>query len=362
MAMSRYCGRSTFNWVLCVSLTATAAAKQDCALAAAPDPGRPIVSERVTFRHDQDALAGTLYRPSGRGPHPGIVLITGSGDNDRNYHGVGPALGKHFATLGFFCLTWDKPGVGESIGDFNLQTFHDRATEALAAIRFLQRRDGVDGRWVGVWGHSQGGMVAPLAASLSNDVAFLIVAAGWQGPAWQQDAVRVEQELRADGFTEAQFAEAVRFTRRRMELIRGTAPFEELDREQEAVESAPWFKSVHRCDRVLFESARKVVNFDNSASWEKVKCPVLAIYCGKDVSSGPPEPLLAIIRRGLKKAANEDVTIKLFPDADHDLCRPRPEGRQRAESRTPADSPDFVPGYLEAMSAWLAAHCQRRVD
>ena len=293
-------------------------------------------------------------------------MITGSGDNDRNYHGVGAALGKHFATQGYYCLTWDKPGVGKSTGDFNSQAFHDRANEVLAAVHFLQHLDGVDRRWVGAWGHSQGGMVAPLAASLSNDVGFLIVVAGWQGPAWAQDAVRVEQELRAKGFNEADVAEAARFAQRRMDLIRGDLPFEVLDKEQEAVMSRRWFEAVHRCDRVLFESARKLVNFDNSATWEQVKCPVLAIYGGKDVSSGPSEPLLAVIRHGLAKAANDDLTIKLFADADHDICRlqsaeEKPEGR-RAEKRGRGESPDFVPGYLECMSAWLNEHYEPRAD
>lgn len=328
--------------------------------------GHQCLTERVAFRHRDDRLEGVVFRPVGpvgAGPRPGVVLITGSGHNDRNYHGVGVALGKYFAEHGFYSLSWDKPGVGDSTGDFNTQTFHDRANEALAAIRFLQQHDGVDARWVGAWGHSQGGFVAPMAATLSKEVAFLIVVAGWQGPAWQQDAVRVEHELRSRGFTQAEIEEAVKFAHRRMELIRGRAPFEELDREQEAVKSLPWFESVHRCDRVLFESARRIVNFDNSTTWEKVKCPVLAIYGGRDTSSGPPQRLLTVIQHGLAKAANDDLAIKTFPDADHNLCRGRGEIRQE-NGRQPgsAESPDFVPGYLETMSAWLNDHYERRAN
>jgi pimeloyl-ACP methyl ester carboxylesterase len=206
-------------------------------------------------------------------------------------------------------------------------------------------------------------MVAPLAAALSGDVAFLIEVSGWQGPAWQQDAIRVGAELRADGFPEADVEQAVAFAKRRMELIRGTGPFEELDKEQVAVMGRPWFASVYRCDHVLFHSARRNVDQDTEPYWEKVRCPVLVIYGDKDVSSGPPEPLVAVIRRGLAKAGNSDVTVHIFPDADHSLCQAKTggpkEARERARSRPKGAGPEFVPGYLETMTNWLVEKCAR---
>ena len=149
---------------------------------------------------------------------------------DRAYGGAGPALGRHFASNGFACLAWDKPGVGRSTGESNAQTFRDRAEESLAAVRFLRQRPDVRPDQVGLWGHSQGGMVAPLAASLSDQVAFVIEVSGWQGAAWRQDAVRVEQELRGGGFPEADVKEATAFARLRMDLIRGGGPFEDLEK------------------------------------------------------------------------------------------------------------------------------------
>jgi pimeloyl-ACP methyl ester carboxylesterase len=200
-------------------------------------------------------------------------------------------------------------------------------------------------------------MVAPLAAARSADVAFIIEVSGWQGPAWQQDRVRVESQLRADGFAEADIMAAGSFAARRMELIRGTTGFEVLDREQEAVRELPWFGYVRRCDRVLFESARRAVEFDSGPCWEKVHCPVLVIYGDKDTLSGPPNELIAIILRGLTKAGNEDVTVNIFPDADHGLCKtrtggPKEEG-ERAKGRIEGQPPDFVPRYVETMTGWL---------
>src|SRR5207253_11217123 len=151
--------------------------------------------------------------------------------------------------------------------------------------------------------------------------------------------------------------EATAFARMRMDLIRGTGPYEDLERAQEKVKAQPWFKAVHVCDRTLFYAARRVVDYDTGPSWEKVRCPVLVIYGDKDTSSGPPDGLVEIIRRGLTKAGNHDVTVKIFHNADHSLCNSETDGRKeagkRGKTRKKEDRPDFVPGYLDTMTTWL---------
>ena len=352
--------RIRFCLVALVLIVVTAGGLQQPAIDASPQKAKdqPVTVEEVHFRHGSDLLAGTLFLPPKVGPHPAVVLVLGSGAQDRTYGGTGTTLGKHFACHGSACLSWDKPGVGKSTGDYNRQTFHDRAEEALAAVRFLRARTDIQVDRIGLWGHSQGGMLAPLIASMSKEVAFLIEVSGWQGPAWQQDAVRVEAELRADGFAEADVSTAITFAKRRMDWIRGSGSFEELDRAQDLVEGLPWFSYVHRCDRATFYGARRCVNDDISPFWEKVRCPVLVIYGDKDTSSGPPDRLMAIIRSGLAKAGNRDVTEKIFADADHSLCRTRTGGRkeaaERARSRKKGNDPDFVPDYLDTMTNWLA--------
>jgi uncharacterized protein len=320
-------------------------------------PEKQCAVEEVRFRHGDDVLAGSLYRPSLDGRHPAVALILGSGEHNRDYGGVGSALGRYFADKGIVCLTWDKPGFGKSTGDFNTQSFPDRAAEALAAVRFLRLRQEVRADAVGLWGHSQGGMVVPLAASLSPDVAFVIEVSGWQGGAWGQDAVRVEAELRAQGFPGADIKKAVAFAQLRMNLIRGTGPFEELEAAQANIKANRWFAPIHACDRTLFHAARRVVNYDSAPSWEKVRCPVLAIYGDKDQSSGSPEPLIEIIRTGLAKANNVDLTIRIFPDADHSLCSVKKENpNERAQHVATGQKhayPNFVPGYLDTMSSWI---------
>jgi dienelactone hydrolase len=227
-----------------------------------PASEQEVIVEDVHFRHGDNLLTGSLYRPSLPGPHPAVALVLGSGEQDRNYGGAGPALGRHFARNGFACLTWDKPGVGQSTGDFNAQTFQDRAEEALAALRFLRERPDIRSDQVGLWGHSQGGAVVPLAASQSDSVSFIIQVSGWQGPAWRQDLARVEAELRADGSPEADIKAAVAFARLRMDMIVGAGPYEDLERAQEKVKDQPWFKAVHFCDRARFYSGRLTLRHD----------------------------------------------------------------------------------------------------
>jgi dienelactone hydrolase len=316
----------------------------------------PFRQEEVRFQSGGNTLAGVLVLPAGPGPHSAVVFLTGSGASDRTCYGLAPPLWDHFARQGFASLSWDRPGVGRSGGDFEKQTFDDRAAEALAAVQFLRRRADIRGDRVGLWGFSQGGIVAPLAASRSGDVAFLIEVSGCQVIAWQQDLYRVEAELRADGFPEADVAEALRLARRRMDLIRRAGPFEELDEAQKKVRDRPWFEYVYYCDRKRFESGTITVGFDPGPYWEKVRCPVLALFGEKDTSC-PVAGSVSVVRHGLERAGNPDVTIKLFPRADHGLTVSetggRKEAHERSRARRPGAGPDFVPGYLDTMSGWL---------
>ncbi len=150
---------------------------------------------------------------------------------------------------------------------------------------------------------------------------------------------------------------ATAFAKTRMDLIRGNKPFEVLDKAQQKVKTASWFEYIHLCDAPLFYSARRNIEQDTEPWWEKVHCPVLALFGDKDTSSGPPEPLVAIIRRGLAKAGNPNLTVRIFANADHSLCHTRTgghkEARERAQAKSKATGPHFVDGYLTAMSVWL---------
>ena len=150
-----------------------------------PKPPFPYSAEEVTFRNAEAngvTLAGTLTIPEGAGPFPGAVLITGSGAQDRDETLLGhkpfAVLADHLTRRGVAVLRFDDRGVGKSTGDFASSTSADFATDATAAVSFLRTRVDIDRDAVGLVGHSEGGMVAPIAARDSADVRFIVLLAG----------------------------------------------------------------------------------------------------------------------------------------------------------------------------------------
>jgi len=159
--------------------------------------------ESIRFHSDGFTLAGTLYMPNGAGPHPAVVL----------FHGSGPAgrldvPAQWFAHHGVAALTYDKRGVGESTGNWHDVAFMTLCDDGLAAIQLLKARPDIDKKRIGVWGLSQGGWLAPLAASRSNDIAFVIAVSGPGVSPGEQMIFFYLRELINGGMPKAQAEEA----------------------------------------------------------------------------------------------------------------------------------------------------------
>src|SRR2546428_2002560 len=138
--------------------------------------------EEVSFGNGDVTLSGTLLLPLTKGPHPAVVFLHGSGAEGRE---ASRFLAEYFTSRGFATLISDKRGVGKSTGDWHRSDFGDLAEDAIAGIRFMQQRKEIDATRIGIYGHSQGGMIAPLVASRTNDVAFLISGVGHAVPLYQ---------------------------------------------------------------------------------------------------------------------------------------------------------------------------------
>lgn len=145
-----------------------------------PEPSR-FRSEEVVFTNGEIVLAGELALPDGNGPHLAVVMISGSGDQTRNVDVAGfavfAALAEELADIGIASLRYDDRGVGGSSGDGLQATIEDRAADVAAAVDLLISRDDIDAERIGLVGHSEGGMVAPLTASQSDGVAFVVLLA-----------------------------------------------------------------------------------------------------------------------------------------------------------------------------------------
>ena len=143
----------------------------------------PYDEEEVIFKNIEAniALAGTLTLPNKNGKFPVVILISGSGpqDRDESFMGHKPflVLSDYLTRKGIGVLRFDDRGHGESTGDFGTATTEDFSKDVLSAIAYLKTRNDIDIKNIGLIGHSEGGIIAPLAANNSNDIAFIVLLA-----------------------------------------------------------------------------------------------------------------------------------------------------------------------------------------
>ena len=170
-------------------------------------PAPDFREEEVRFPSGSLSLAGTLVQPLGAGAHPALVLVQGSAWNTRTEPRY-RSQAIFFARHGFAALTYDKrPG-------FENATFGDLADDAAAAVRYLKTRRDVDARHLGLAGYSQGGWLAPLAASRVDGVAFLVLHVAPAVSVEEQELQRIRHGMAADGFSEEDVARAAAYTRK----------------------------------------------------------------------------------------------------------------------------------------------------
>lgn len=339
-------------------------------------PGQPFTSEEVTFPGGADdvMLAGTLTIPDGPGPHPAIVLVTGSGPQDRDEAIAGTAM-KPFALLadaltpaGVAVLRYDDRGVGSSTGDFNAAVTSDFTADAAAAIAYLATRDDIDAAQIGVMGHSEGGLVAAQLGA-QNLTSFIISLAG---PGANSIDLLLQQNRR---LMEAEGADqtAIDMQIGMLETVLPLVVAGDLEGAEQAVREAsiaawPMLDSATQAQLGSAEqyaelSARQVMaqlsmpwfaSFlaaEPALDWAQTTVPVLAIFGGLDVQVDAGQNAPAV-EAALAEAGNEDVTIITLPGANH-LFQAATTGSVSEYSTLPgAFTPELIPAILD----WLAAH------
>jgi pimeloyl-ACP methyl ester carboxylesterase len=205
----------------------------------------PIRREEVTFKNGDVTLAGTLLLPAAKGKRPAVVFTHGGGPQLRD---IMWGLGYLYAARGFAVLSYDKRGVGKSTGNWGAASFEDLAGDAVAGARFLQARTDIAANQIGFWGLSQGGWIAPLAASRFPDAAFAIALSGGGLSPAETELFDTEYELLKAGYTASEVNDALAFQNLKNQIIASpTAPFadakwDEYVRARAIAKDKKWFR------------------------------------------------------------------------------------------------------------------------
>lgn len=310
-------------------------------------PAQKVVEEEVQFTQDDATLAGTLILPASGGPHPAIVFTHGSGNQTRS-ETFYRSRGYLFAKNGIAALIYDRRGKGQSVGGGENAIWNNLADDAIAGVQLLRSRPDIDPAHVGIAGFSQGGWVCPLAASRSNDIAFVLVGSAAAITPEQQNDFNVEAVLRSKTVPEGLLSDVMQL-RSRISAFQhsGTGDKTPLEAEVQKFKSYAWFKNALLPETIEpYDSESKTyITFDPQPAWQSVKVPVMAIWGADDVNV-PAEKSRQIIESALQQSGNDKFTLKIFPNAGHGL-------RVRQSPDDPWDFPRMAPGYLQMMVDWV---------
>lgn len=344
-----------------VNLSKESISEQVYARPQEPKKPYPYYTEDVKFVNKTAnlTLAGTLSLPKKEGNFPAVILITGSSAQNRDEEVLGHkpflVLSDYLTKKGIAVLRLDDRGVGESTGDFSTATTVDFASDIQAGVDYLKTRNEINKKKLGLIGHSEGGLIAPMVAGNSKDINFIVLLAG---PGLRGDKILLLQnELikRQSGMPEVEIQKEKEIFKGAYDLIIASTvndgnlknnissylktqyndPSKDADVELLTAQvTNTWWYNFIKLDPVPF--------------LKKVKCPVLALNGSKDLQV-PAEVNLEAIKKTLLDSGNKKVTTKVLPNLNHLF--------QECQTGLPTEyktiEQTFSPIALEEISNWL---------
>ena len=294
-------------------------------------------SEEVLFENEIDdvVLAGTLTYPKEGNNFSAVVLISGSGGQNRNEelfeHKPFLVISDYLTKNGIAVLRFDDRGIAQSTGDYSKATSEDFTKDVLAAVEFLKERKEIDKTKIGLVGHSEGGIIAPMAAVKSNDVAFIILMAGpgipgdsiiyLQGELIQRVAGVSEEEIQKSSKIQRKIISSVKsiedddlLKEKLVEIFRSEYSFMS-DKEKSEIGDLKAYMDL-QLKTLTSQWFKYFLKYDPVPVLEKVKCPVLAINGENDLQV-PPKENLSAIQSALKKGGNKNFEVKMLPGLNH---------------------------------------------
>lgn len=325
--------------------------------------------EEVTFSNGENTFAGTLTIPPVKGKHPAVVMITGSGAQNRDEEIMGFKIFKiiadNFTKNGIAVLRYDDRGVGGSKGKSVMEsTTQEFAEDVVQAVKYLQSRDDINSKQIGLCGHSEGGIVAPLASTMDEDIAFMVLIAGTSIKGIDIIKEQSRMIMKANDTPQEEIDRQLEMydmiynsintgtgwdklkedlaSRMMKDMDNSTdsakAKNEEFSKQMAEMQiksfSAPWFKFF--------------VNYDPYPVLTKVKVPVLALFGENDLQVLPSQNK-SPMEEALSKSGTKDYKIVVMPKANH-MFQSAVTGSPKEYSSLPKE---FVPGFLDTMTNWI---------
>jgi pimeloyl-ACP methyl ester carboxylesterase len=334
----------------------------------------PYRQEEVSFKNGSVTLAGTLTLPPSAGRHPALVMLTGSGkqNRDEELFGFKPfkLIADALTRRGIAVLRYDDRGIGGSSAGPADATTEDFANDALCAVEYLRTRNDIDPMQIGLCGHSEGAVAAPIAADRAHDIAFLVLLAGPGVPGdtlilWQM--VTLE---RAAGASEKEITDAVALQHRIYDAIRTGRGWEAVrtslseqigrsmadlppERRKAFGDSANFVAATTDAKLAAARSAwfAFFISYDPAPTLRRTRCPVLALFGELDMQV-PPTLAMKPLESALREGGNKDITVCVLPEANHLF--------QTAVTGLPPEygtlKKEFAPGFLETITTWVGNH------
>lgn len=335
------------------------------------EPAKPYLyySEDVKFKNTKDkvTLAGTLTLPKKEGNFPVVILISGSGPHNRDeeMYGHRPflVLADHLTKNGIAVLRFDDRGIAKSNGDYKTATSLDFAVDVESAIRYLQSRKEISKKQIGLIGHSEGGIIAPIVAVESEDINFIVLLAG---PGIRGDQLLLLQQKlvgKASGMSNADIEKTKSFNKGAFDIVLKSNNTELLETEltnyiKQGLRKNPKHERPEGMSEDVYVKlyVNQLINpwmiyfikYDPAPILGKVKCSVFAINGEKDLQV-PAKVNLKVIKDALKKGGNNKVTTKKLPNLNHLF--------QECETGLPNEyaiiEQTFSPVALEEITNWI---------
>lgn len=353
-----------------LNLTREVVEKQEVKRPQEPKEPFPYYTEDITFTNTKDnsvVLAGTLTLPKKEGNYPVVVLITGSGPQNRNEELLGHkpflVLSDYLTKHGIAVLRYDDRGVGKSKGSFQTATSADFATDAESAIAYLKTRKEINPKKIGLMGHSEGGTIAPMIAARNKDVNFIVLLAGTGLRGDQLLLLQEELIGKATGATPTELKDTKTMNSYCFNKIiaskddsslKGelttylTSILKDTPKEQKPENMTDEENVTMQINQITSPWMLYFIRYNPATALEKVKCAVLAVNGEKDLQV-PPKENIEAITKALLKAGNKKVTTKIFPNLNHLF--------QECKTGSPEEYADieqtFSPTAMEYITQWV---------